>query len=91
MFNEKKLLSLDEAQQIAKMFLLAQHYESKLDFTDYQLIDKGTTRVYQLRGKITMRSRSPMSRFVIPKHANQHHFRIEIDAYHREIIDYEVT
>jgi hypothetical protein len=80
-----------EAQQLAKNFLLGEHYESKIDFTNCQLIDKDNTQIYLLQGKITMRSRSPMSRFVAPKSANQYQFKIEIDAQQRNIVSYEIV
>ena len=79
-----------EAHQLAKNFLLGEHYESKIDFTNCQLIDKDNTQIYLLHGKITMRSRSPMSRFVAPKSANQYQFKIEIDAQQRNIVSYEI-
>lgn len=91
MVEDKKSLTATEAQQIAKNFLLGEYYESKLDFTDCQLIDKGNTQIYQLRGKMTMHSRNPMSRFVAPKSANQYEFRIEIDAQQGQILNYEIV
>jgi hypothetical protein len=90
MVEDKKSLTITEVQQLAKNFLLGEYYESKLDFTDCQLIAKGGAQVYLLKGKITMRSRSPMSRFVAPKSANQYKFTIEIDAQQGQIINYEV-
>lgn len=79
-----------EAQQIAEKFLLARHFDSKSNFSDCQLTIIDGTQVYQLHGELTMRSRSPMSRFVAPKSANSYEFKIEIDAQQGKIINYEI-
>ncbi len=90
MVDDNMLLTEAEAQQIAKNFLLGEHYESRIDFINCQLIDKDNTKIYLLQGKITMRSRSPMSHFVAPKSANQYQFKMEIDAQQKNIINYEI-
>lgn len=84
-------LTETEAQNIARNFLLGEHYDARIDFTQCQLVDKDNARVYLLLGKITMRSRNPMSRFVIPKSANQYQFRMEIDVKQKNIVSYEIT
>ena len=90
MAENKRLLTEAEAQQISEKFLLAKYYESKVDFTDCQLLDKGNIQVYQLQGKITMRSISKLDRFVTSKSANQYGLNIEIDAKQGLIINYEI-
>jgi len=90
MIEDKRLLTEAEAQQISEKFLLAQYYDSKVDFTDCQLLDKGDIQVYQLRGKITMRSRGTLDRFVTSKYANQYGFKLEIDAKQGQIINHEI-
>ena len=80
-----------EARKIAEQFLLGQYFDSKLNFTTCQLVNKDNIQVYELRGTMTMRSRNPMSRFVAPRTANQYQFRIEINAYQGEIIGHEIT
>lgn len=91
MAEDKKLLTATEAQQTAKNFLLGEHYESKIDFTSCELIEKDNTHIYLLQGKITMRSRSPMSRFVAPKSANEYRFKIEIDCQKNNVVNYEIV
>ncbi len=90
MDDENMPLTEAEAQQLAKNFLIGEYYEPKIDFSDCQLIDKDNTQMYLLHGKITVRSRSPMSRFVAPKSANQYQFKMEIDAQQRNIVSYEI-
>lgn len=90
MVDDNIPLTEAEAQQLAKNFLLGEHYESKIDFTDCQLIDKDNTQMYLLHGKITVPSRSQMSRFVAAKSANQYQFKMEIDAQQRNITSYEI-
>jgi len=90
MIEDKRLITEAEAQQIAEKFLLAKHFDSKINFSGCQLIATSDSRVYQLRGELTMRSRSPMSRFVAPKSANSYEFKIEIDAQQGKIINYEI-
>lgn len=91
MVENKKLLTEAEAQQIAEKFLLAKHFQSKLDFIDSQLIDKDNVQVYQLQGEITMQSRGSLDRFVGPKAANEHKFKIEIEAQRGQVLGYEFT
>jgi hypothetical protein len=90
MVDDNMPLTEAEAQQLAKNFLLGEYYEPKIDFSDCQLIDKDNAQIYLLQGKITMRSRSPMDRFVAPKSANQYQFKMEINARQRNIINYEI-
>ena len=89
MVDNKKLLTEAEAQQIAEKFLLAKYFQSKLDFTDSQLIDKDKVQVYQLQGEITMQSRGSLDHFVAPKAANKHKFKIEIEAQRGQVLGYE--
>jgi hypothetical protein len=84
------LITEAEAQQIAEKFLLAKYYESKISFSGCQLIATDDNQVYQLRGELTMRSRSSFSRFTGPESANKYVFRIEIDAHQGKIINYEI-
>jgi hypothetical protein len=90
MIEDKRLLTEVEAQQIAEKFLLAKHFDSKINFSSCQLIATDDSRVYQLRGELTMRSRSSFSRFTGPESANKYVFRIEIDAQQGQIINYEI-
>ena len=87
--DNKKLLTEAEAQQIAEKFLLAKYYESKIDFSDNQLINKDDAQIYQLQGKITMQSRGSIDHFVMHKTANKHDFKIVIDAYQGRVLSYE--
>ena len=91
MVENKKLLTEAEAQQIAEKFLLSKHFQSKLDFIDSQLINKDNVQVYQLQGEITMQSRGSLDRFVVPKAANTHKFKIEIEAQRGQVLGYEFT
>ncbi|MBN2462560.1 MAG: hypothetical protein JXB43_03045 [Dehalococcoidia bacterium] len=90
MIEDNRLLTEAEAQQISEKFLLAKYYESKINFTDCQLLDKGDIQTYQLRGKITMRSQSTLDRFVASKSANQYAFELEIDSKQGKVINYEI-
>jgi hypothetical protein len=90
MVEGKKLITEVEAQQIAGKFLLAKYYESKISFSGCQLIATSDSRVYQLHGELTMRSRSSFSRFVAPKSANSYEFKIEINAQQGQVINYEI-
>jgi len=90
MIEDKRLLTEAEAQQIAEKFLLAKYHESRITFTDCQLLDKDAVQTYQLRGKITMRSRGALDRFVTHKSVNQYGFKLEIDANQGWIINYEI-
>jgi len=91
MVENKKFLTEAEAQQIAEKFLLAKYFQSKLDFTDSQLIDKDNVQVYQLQGEITMQSRGSLDHFVAPKAANKHKFKIEIESQRGQVLGYEFT
>ena len=90
MIEDKRLLTEAEAQQISERFLVAKYYESKINFTECHLLDKGDTQTYQLQGKITMHSRSTLDRFVASKSANQYAFELEIDAKQGKVINYEI-
>ena len=89
MVPHNKPLSETEAQQVAEKFLLAKHFESRVEFTGNQLVVKDNAQMYQLRGRIIMRSRGTLDRFVIPRTANRYDFKIEVDAQQGQIISYE--
>lgn len=91
MVEDKRLLTEAEAQQIAEKFLLAKYFESKLDFSTNQLIVKDDVQVYQLQGKITIKSRGSLDRFIIHKTVNEYDFKIEIDAQQGQVLSYELT
>ncbi len=88
--KDNTLLTEADAQKIAEKLLLAKYYESKISFSGCQLITTDDSRVYQLRGELTMRSRSWLARFTGPESANKYVFRIEIDAHQGKIINYEI-
>lgn len=89
MAEDKKLLTEDKAQQIAKKFLLDRYFESKVDCSSNQLVVKGGIQVYWLEGKITMHSRSFFNFLTTSKTANTYDFRIEIEAKQGGILSYE--
>ena len=84
------MLTEIEAQKIAKQFLLAKYYDSKVDFSDNQLIFQDDVQIYQLEGEITMRSRNLMTRFTSDKTANKYDFKIEVDVQQGQVINYEL-
>ena len=90
MAENKRLLTEAEAQQIAKNFLLAKYFDSKVEFDATQLITKDDAQVYQLHGKITMLSRGSVDRFIIHKKTNEHSFIIKVGAQQGQIINYEL-
>ena len=83
------MLTEVEAQQIAERFLAAKYPGAKIVFSGHQLITKDNIQMYQLGGKITMRSRGAVDRIVIPTTANQYDFTIEIQAQQGQIVNYE--
>jgi hypothetical protein len=85
------LITEVKAQQIAEKFLLSKYFNSKTNFSGCQLIATNDSQVYQLRGELTMYSRSTFDHFVIPKSANKFKFKIEIDAQQGQIISYELN
>jgi len=89
MVQHHKLLTETEAQQIAERFLLGKYFESKVEFTDNQLTVKDDVQVYQLQGKIIMRSRGSLDRFTTPKGANKYDFKIQVNAEQGQILSYE--
>jgi len=89
MVPHNKPLSETEAQQIAERFLLAKYIQSQVEFTGNQLTTRDDVQIYQLRGRITMRSRGALDRFVIPRTANRYDFKIEVDARQGQILSYE--
>ena len=84
------MLTEAAAQQIAEKLLLAKYYESKISFSDCQLITVDDNQVYLLRGELTMRSRGWLDRFTSQQSANKYRFTIEIDAQQGQIINYEI-
>lgn len=88
--EDRKLLTEIEARQIAVKFLLAKYYESKVNFTDSQLISKDDVQIYHLEGKITMRSPNKLEWLLIDKSANTYAFKIAIDAQHGRVLNHEL-
>jgi hypothetical protein len=90
MTDDAKLMSEIEVQQLAEKFLLGMHFDSKIDFSDCQLIITDNVQIYRLHGNITMRSRSWLARFTAPKSANRFDFSMEIDAQLGKITNCEI-
>lgn len=91
MAEDRKLLTEIEVQEIAKKFLLSKHFDAKVDFSNVQTIIRDEAPLYQLRGKLAIRSRGMLDRFVSDKTANRYEFMIEIDAQQGYVINYELT
>jgi hypothetical protein len=85
------LLTAAEAQQMAGNFLLAKYYQSKIKFSVCQLIAKDARQVYQMQGKIAMKSGGLLDRFFVDKSSNIYDFKIEVDAQQGCVINYELT
>ena len=91
MSEQNKSLTEFEVQKIASNFLRDTYFDSKINFSGYEMVDAGDLQVYKLYGEITMHSRSLFSRFTSPKSANTFKFTVEIDAKKGRVINYEIT
>ena len=89
--KDNTLLTEADAQKIAEKLLLAKYYESKTSFSGCQLITTDDSRVYQLHGELTMRSRSWLDRFTSSKSADKYSFTVEIDAQQGLVINHEIA
>ena len=89
--EDKKLLTEAEAQQIAEEFLLAKYYKAGINFGVSQLITKDGRQIYEMEGKITMKSRGLLARFFVDKSFDMYDFKIEVDAQQGRVINYELT
>ena len=85
------MLTETEAQQIAEKFLLAKYFDAKVAFGSNQLITRDDIQLYQLQGKITMRSRGLLDRFTVHKSAHNYIVKIEINAQQGQVLNYEFT
>jgi len=85
------MLTVAEAQQIAKKFLLAKYFRSKINFRVSQVITKDARQVYQMQGKITMKSGGLLDRFFVDKSSNTYDFKIEVDVQQGRVVNYELT
>jgi hypothetical protein len=85
------MLTVAEAQQMAEKFLLAKYFGAKINFRASQLITKDDRQIYQMQGKITMRSGGLLDRFFVDKSSNTYDFKIEVDAQQGRVINYELT
>ena len=89
--GDKRLLTVAEAQRIAEKFLLAKYLQSKAKFSVSQLITKDARQIYEMQGKIAMKSWGVLDRFLFDKSSNTYDFKIEVDAQHGRVINYELT
>jgi hypothetical protein len=85
------LLTVAEAQQIARKFLLAKYLQSKINFSVSQLITEDDRQIYQMQGEIAMKSGGLLDRFFVDKSSNKFDFKIEVDAQWGRVINYELT
>jgi hypothetical protein len=85
------LLAVAEAQRIAVKFLLAKYFQSRIKFSGSQLITKDGRQIYEMQGKIAMKSGGLLDRFFIDKSSNTYDFKIEVDAQQGRVINYELT
>ncbi len=88
--GDKKLLTEAEAQWIAEKFLLAKYFQSRIKFSVSQLITQDGRQIYEMQGKITMKSAGLLDRFFIDKSSNTYDFKIEVDAQQGRVINYEL-
>ena len=89
--GDKRLLAAAEAQRIAVKFLLAKYFQSRIDFSVSQLVAKDGRQIYEMQGKITMKSGGLLDRFLLDKSSNTYDFRIEVDAQQGRVINYELA
>lgn len=89
--GDKKVLTEAEAQRIAEKFLLAKYYQSRIKFSVSQLITKDGRQIYEMQGKITMKSGGLLDRFFVDKSSNTYDFKLEVDAQQGRVINYELT
>jgi hypothetical protein len=89
--GDKKLLTPAEAQRIAEKFLLTKYFQYKVKFSSGQLITKEAGQICEMHGKIAMKPRSLVERFLADGSSNTYDFKIEVDAQKGRVINYELT
>ena len=85
------MLTEAEAQRIAEKFLLAKYPQSRIKFSVSQLVTKDGRQIYEMQGKIAMKSTGILDRFVLDKSSHTYDFKIEVDAQQGRVINYELT
>ena len=89
--EDKKGLAEAEAQRIAEKFLLVKYFQSRIRFSGIQLVTKDGRQIYEMQGKIAMKSAGLLDRFFVDKSSNTYDFKIEVDAHQGRVINYELT
>jgi hypothetical protein len=89
--GDRKLLTEAEAQWIAEKFLLAKYHQSQIKFSVSQIITKDGRQIYEMQGKIAMKSGGLLDRFFVDKSSNTYDFKIEVDAQQGRAINYELA
>ena len=85
------MLTEPEAQRIAVKFLLAKYHQSKIKFSVSQLVTEDGRQIYEMQGKIAMKSAGLLDRFFFDKSSNTYDFKIAVDAQQGRVINYELN
>ena len=89
--GDRKLLTEAEAQRIAVKFLLAKYPQSRIKFSVSQLVTEDGRQIYEMQGKIAMKSAGLLDRFFVDKSSNTYDFKIAVDAQQGRVINYELN
>ena len=89
--GDRKLLTEAEAQRIAVKFLLAKYPQSRIKFSVSQLVTEDGRQIYEMQGKIAMKSAGLLDRFFVDKSSNIYDFKIAVDAQQGRVINYELN
>ena len=89
--GDRKLLTEAEAQRIAVKFLLAKYPQSRIKFSVSQLVTEDGRQIYEMQGKIVMKSAGLLDRFFVDKASNTYDFKIAVDAQQGRVINYELN
>jgi hypothetical protein len=84
-----ELISEDEARGKVEQYLRQRYHEfDKVQFTSCDLNGVGADQYYRFQGKIILKSRSTLDRFVMEKTAGFYTFTFEISAVNGRVINY---
>ena len=81
-------LTPDEAQGVARSFLLSRYPKAKVTFNRVNLSAKESAPLYHLEGEIRMPSQNPLRVLFTPP--EQYIFKIEVGAFKGEVLSWEL-
>ena len=87
-----ELISEDEARGKVEQYLRQRYHEfDKVQFNSCELSGYGAEQFFRFQGKIILKSRSTLDRFVMEKTAGFYSFIFEISAVNGQVINYVFT